>query len=68
MMELCTMDPNSNEALRRRLHAGTLTCGAPTLMLFARAAFAVAAQGLVAGIFVLRSWRASGRCSIRSCR
>jgi hypothetical protein len=49
------MDPNSNEALRRRLNAGTLTWRAPTVMLFARAALAVGAQGLVAGVFAMRS-------------
>ena len=50
-----SMDPNSNEAIRGRVHAGTLTWGAPALMLFARAMFAVAAQAVVAGILALRS-------------
>ena len=49
------MDPNSNEALRLRLNAGALTWDAPTVMLIARAAFAVAAQGLGASVFLLRS-------------
>jgi membrane protease YdiL (CAAX protease family) len=49
------MDPNSNEALRRRLNTGALTWSAPALMLFARAACAVGAQALVAGVFALRS-------------
>jgi len=49
------MDPNSCEALLRRLHAGTLTWRGPALMLFARAACAVGAQALVAAVFALRS-------------
>lgn len=49
------MDPNSRVALRRREDAGTLTWRGPALMLFARAACAVAAQGLVATVFALRS-------------
>jgi uncharacterized protein len=49
------MDPNSSEALLRRLDAGTLTWRGPALMLFARAACAVAAQALVAAVFALRS-------------
>jgi hypothetical protein len=48
-------DPNSYDALRRRLHAGTLTWRGPALMLFARAGCAVGAQALVAGVFALRS-------------
>ena len=55
------MDPNSYEALLGRRAAGTLTWRGPALMLFARAAFAVAAQAVVAAIFALRSsptpWR-----------
>jgi hypothetical protein len=55
------MDPNSYEALHRRLDASTLTWRGPALMLFARAACAVGAQGLVAATFALRSsptpWR-----------
>lgn len=49
------MDPNSYEALLRRRDAGTLTWRGPALMLFARAAFAVGAQGVFAAIFALRS-------------
>jgi hypothetical protein len=49
------MDPNSNEALLARLSTGTLTWRGPALMLFARAACAVGAQALVAGVFALRS-------------
>lgn len=49
------MDPNSSEALLRRLDAGTLTWRGPALMLFARAACAVGAQALVAAVFALRS-------------
>lgn len=47
--------PNSYDALRHRAHAGTLTWRGPALMLFARSGFAIGAQALVAGIFVLRS-------------
>jgi hypothetical protein len=47
--------PNSRDALRRRRDAGTLTWRGPALMLFARSACAVAAQGLVAAVFALRS-------------
>jgi uncharacterized protein len=49
------MDPNSHGALLRREDAGTLTWRGPALMLFARAACAVGAQGLVAAVFALRS-------------
>jgi hypothetical protein len=46
---------NDHEAVVGRLNAGTLTWRGPALMLFARSIFAVAAQGLVAAIFALRS-------------
>jgi membrane protease YdiL (CAAX protease family) len=49
------MNPNSPQALSRRVHAGTLTWPGPALMLFARTACAVAAQALVAAVFALRS-------------
>jgi hypothetical protein len=49
------MDPNSRDALLRRLDAATLTWRGPALMLFARAACAVGAQALVAAVFALRS-------------
>jgi hypothetical protein len=49
------MDPNSYEALLRRLDEGKLTWRGPALMLFARAACAVGAQALVAAVFALRS-------------
>lgn len=49
------MDSNSTEALVQRARAGTLTWRGPALMLFGRAACAVGAQALVAGIFALRS-------------
>jgi CAAX prenyl protease-like protein len=55
MTKRSTMDSNSNEAILFRVNAGRLTWRAPALMLFARAAIAVAAQGLVAAIFALRS-------------
>jgi membrane protease YdiL (CAAX protease family) len=49
------MDPNSFAALALRRDAGTLTWRGPALMLFARSACAVVAQGIVAAIFALRS-------------
>jgi hypothetical protein len=49
------MDPNSHEALLRRREAATLTWRGPALMLFARAALAVAAQAVVAAVFVLQA-------------
>jgi uncharacterized protein len=49
------MDPNSYDVLLRRRERRTLTWRGPALMLFARGAFAVAAQGLVAAVFALRS-------------
>src|ERR1044071_3247577 len=49
------MDPNSYEALLRRLEAGTLPRRGRALMLFARAACAVGAQALVAAVLALRS-------------
>jgi hypothetical protein len=49
------MDPNSHEALLRRREAGTLKWRGPALMLFARAAFAVGAQAIVAAVFALRA-------------
>jgi membrane protease YdiL (CAAX protease family) len=53
--------PNSFEALTRRRDAGSLTWRGPALVLFARAAFAVVAQGIFAAVFALRGsagpWR-----------
>jgi uncharacterized protein len=49
------MGTNDDEALRRRLDAGTLTWRGPALMLCARSMLAVAAQALVAAIFAVRS-------------
>jgi membrane protease YdiL (CAAX protease family) len=58
------MDPDSQPALVQRRDAGTLTWRGPALMLFARAALAVAAQAVFAGIFALRSspapWHEAG--------
>jgi hypothetical protein len=48
------MDANAYDALVRRREAGVLTWGGPALMLFARAACAVAVQGFVAAVFALR--------------
>ena len=47
---VCT---NSPRTLLRRRETGALTWRGPTLMLFARAALAVGAQGVVAAVFVL---------------
>lgn len=49
------MDPNGRQALLERRETGSLTWRGAALMLFARAAFAVAAQAVVAVIFVLRA-------------
>jgi uncharacterized protein len=49
------VDPNSREALLRRREAGVLTWRGPALMLFARAAFAVGAQAVIAGVFAVRA-------------
>lgn len=55
------MDSNSFEALDRRRDAGILNWHGPALMLFARAGFAVLAQGVAAAVFFLRGspspWR-----------
>jgi hypothetical protein len=48
-------DPNSHDALLRRLDAATLTWRGPALMLLARTACAVGAQALVAAVLALRS-------------
>lgn len=53
--EIGAMDPNSYKVLLRRLDAATLTWRGPSLMRFARAACAIAAQALVAVVFALRS-------------
>jgi hypothetical protein len=55
--------PNDEEALRRRVDAGTLTWRGPALMLFARSFWAVPAQGAAAAIFAMRgspsAWHAA---------
>lgn len=55
--------PNSRAALERRHAAGALTWAGPALMLFARPAFAVVAQGLVAALLAAQGsaapWRAA---------
>jgi membrane protease YdiL (CAAX protease family) len=55
------MDPNSRAALLRQRSSARLTWRGPLFVLFARAAFAVAAQGAVAAVFALRGsstpWR-----------
>ena len=48
------MDANSYEANLRRRNAGALIWRGPALMLFARSACAVVAQGLVAAVYALR--------------
>ena len=45
--------PNSRAALLEQRAAGVLTWPGPTLMLFARSALAVAAQGVVAAVYAL---------------
>jgi hypothetical protein len=45
---------NSDEALRRRREAGTLTWRGPALMLLARPVLAVGAQAVVAAVFAVR--------------
>ena len=56
--------PNSRAAIFERRAAGVLTWSGPALMLFARSAFAVAAQGLVAAIYASHGsatpWRDAG--------
>src|SRR5689334_526440 len=47
---MCT---NSPRTLLRRRETGALTWRGPVLMLFARSALAVGAQGVVAAVFVL---------------
>jgi len=49
------MDPNSHETLLQRRDAAILTWRGPALMLFARAACAVGAQAVVAGVYALRA-------------
>ena len=49
------MDPNSHAAVLQRQAAGNFTWRGPAIMLFARAAFAVAAQAVVAAVFAVRS-------------
>ncbi len=55
------MDPNSREAVGRRLSQARLAWRGPALMLFARPAIAVGAQALVAAVLALRAsptpWR-----------
>lgn len=55
------MQENSYQAILRRRNAGALTWRGPALMLFARSAYAVLAQGLVAAVYALQSspapWR-----------
>jgi membrane protease YdiL (CAAX protease family) len=52
---ISVMDPNSREALLRRRDSGALTWRGPALMLFARAALGVVAQGVVAAVFFLKA-------------
>jgi hypothetical protein len=55
---------NDRDALRRRRNGGTLTWRGPALMLFARSAFAVAAQAIVAIVLLVRAspapWQDAG--------
>lgn len=58
------VDPNSHDILVQRREVGTLTWRGPALMLFARSAFAVGAQAMVATVFALRAsptpWQDAG--------
>ena len=54
---------NSRDTLVRRRDAAILTWRGPALMLFARTAFAVGAQAIVAAVFLLRASPASWRDS-----
>jgi hypothetical protein len=49
------MDPNAHQVLLRRMNAGKLTWRGPALMLLARPALAVGAQGVFAALFALRA-------------
>lgn len=52
--------PNSQEALRRRLSERRLGWVRPVLMVFARSAFALSAQGLVALMFLVQGHTSPG--------
>jgi hypothetical protein len=56
--------PNSRAAIERRRAAGVLTWSGPAIVLFARSGFAVAAQGLVAVLYLAHGstspWRDAG--------
>jgi membrane protease YdiL (CAAX protease family) len=56
--------PNSKAKLQERLQAGRITWTWPVLIVFDRLIFAVAAQSLVAGLYLLRGhptpWQAAG--------
>ena len=58
------LSKNSRAAILERQSGGTLTWSRPVLMLFARSGFAVAAQGLAAGILASKGsptpWRDAG--------
>ena len=58
------MERNSYEGIFGRRQAGALTWRGPALMLFARTAFAVAGQAVLAAIFALRGsptpWQDAG--------
>ncbi|HEU4623961.1 MAG TPA: CPBP family glutamic-type intramembrane protease [Steroidobacteraceae bacterium] len=57
--------PNSQQEIEHRRAAGLLTWSGPALMLFARTACSVLAQGLIAGVYALQSspepWKAAAR-------
>ncbi len=63
MAESLTTLPNSKAQLQERLQAGRITWAWPVIIVFARLIFAVLAQALVAGLFMLQGhptpWQAA---------
>jgi membrane protease YdiL (CAAX protease family) len=63
MKESLTTLPNSKAKLQERLQAGRITWAWPVIIVFARFIFAVLAQALVAGLFMLQGhptpWQAA---------
>ena len=63
MNEPVTLMPNSKAKLQERIQAGRITWRWPVIVVFARLIFAVLAQALVAGLFMLQGhptpWQAA---------